>query len=339
MPELTPVREPLSALSTNCATRRKDGVHKTRTRKKPKLPQPESQIPAEQQPYVPLRPRNDHPGQPLLPWEESSANALRIFELFWDDSVIDLLVVGTNQYAKEKGAGKGLETGASRVKSFGREWRKVRAHEMRVFLALLIHIGAKRGGGLGPKVFWDVRENLRSTFRAMGFKRFCQIKRYLHISDPKLQLSRSEWFEKLEPLNSILQSRCQQYYLPASNVTVDEMMIRFGGRSFHTYRMPSKPITEGFKVFALCDVGYMYSWIFASRANSCAGLILQEDLTPTGSTVFQLATSLPYSSGLHFNIYIDNYFPSLSFHQASESRYWGMWNSTGKCWSISCSAS
>ena len=89
-------------------------------------------------------------------------------------------------------------------------------------------------------------------------------------------------------------------------------MITFGGRSFHTYRIPSKPITEGFKVFALCDVGYTYSWIFASQANSCAGLILQEDLTPTGSTVFQLATSLPYSSGLHFNIYMDNYFPSLS---------------------------
>jgi len=76
--------------------------------------------------------------------------------------------------------------------------------------------------------------------------------------------------------------------------------------------MPSKPITKGYKVFALCDVSYTYSWMFASRANSCVGLILQEDLTPIGSTVFQLATSLPYSSGLHFNIYMDNYFPLLS---------------------------
>ena len=87
-------------------------------------------------------------------------------------------------------------------------------------------------------------------------------------------------------------------------------MIRFGGRSYHTYRMPSKPITEGYKVFALCDVGYTYNWIFASRSNSFNGLVLQEGLTPTGSTVFQLASSLPYLSGLHFNIYMDNYFPS-----------------------------
>ena len=76
------------------------------------------------------------------------------------------------------------------------------------------------------------------------------------------------------------------------------------------YRMPSKPITEGYKVFVLCDTGYTYSWIFASRSNSINGLIPQSDLTPTGSTVFQLATSLPYSSGFNFNIYMDNYFPS-----------------------------
>ena len=90
------------------------------------------------------------------------------------------------------------------------------------------------------------------------------------------------------------------------------MMIRFGGQSRHTYRMPSKPITKGYKVFALCDIGYTYSWIFASRSNSFTGLIPQPDLTPTGSTVFQLASSLPYSSScrLHFNIYMDNYFPS-----------------------------
>jgi len=91
-----------------------------------------------------------------------------------------------------------------------------------------------------------------------------QIKRYLHISDPKLQLSHSEWFQKLEPPNGMIRSRCQQFYFPASSVTVDEMMIRLGGCSYHTYRMPSKPITEGYKVFALCDIGYTFDWIFAS---------------------------------------------------------------------------
>jgi len=106
----------------------------------------------------------------------------------------------------------------------------------------------------------------------MSLKRFCQIKCFLHISDPELQLTRAEWFPKLEPLNRIIRDRCQKYYLPASNVTVDEMMIRFGGKSYHTYRMPSKPIKEGYKVFALCDTGYTYDWLYASRSESVAGL-------------------------------------------------------------------
>jgi len=230
---------------------------------------------------------------------------MAVFELFWDEEVVRVLVERTNMYAEDKGAGKKR---ASPGVAFGRPWKKVTPGEMRVFLALVIYMGAKRE--CGSKSFWREREENRRVLRSMSLKRFSQIKRYLHISDPKLQLSRSEWFQKLEPVNSMLQSRCQQYYLSASNVTVDEMMIRFGGRSHHTYRMPSKPITEGYNVFALCDVGYTYSWIFASRSNSSNGLIHQEELTPTGSTVFQLACSLPYSSGLHFNIYMDNYFPS-----------------------------
>jgi len=170
-------------------------------------------------------------------------------------------------------------------------------------------MGAKRGGGSNS--CWREKGENAAFFRAINLKRFSQIKRYLHISNPAFQLSRSEWFQKLEPISSMLQSRSQQYFWLATNVTVDEMMIWFSGQSHHTYHMPSKPITEGYKVFALCDIGYTYSGIFASRSSSFSGLILQEDLIPTGSTVFQLATSLPYSSSLelHFNIYMDNYFP------------------------------
>lgn len=85
------------------------------------------------------------------------------------------------------------------------------------------------------------------------------------------------------------------------------MILRFGSKSHHTYHMPSKPITEDYKVFALCDKGYTYSWILASWSDSFAGLVLQKDLTPTGSIVFQLASTLPYTTGLHYNIYMDNY--------------------------------
>jgi len=67
-------------------------------------------------------------------------------------------------------------------------------------------------------------------------------------------------------------------------------------------------ITEGYKVFVLCDIGYIYSWIFTYKLNSSIGLIIQEDLTPTGSMVFQLASSLPSTCERHFSVYMNNYF-------------------------------
>jgi len=52
--------------------------------------------------------------------------------------------------------------------------------------------------------------------------------------------------------------------------------------------------------------------MFASQSESFAELIPQEGLTPTGLAVFQLAAVLPHTSGLHFNISMDNYFPSIA---------------------------
>jgi len=55
-------------------------------------------------PYNPLGPRIDHKDESLLPWEGPNIIIVQIFELFWDKKAIELLVVGTNTYAKEKEA-------------------------------------------------------------------------------------------------------------------------------------------------------------------------------------------------------------------------------------------
>jgi hypothetical protein len=71
---------------------------------------------------------------------------------------------------------------------------------------------------------------------------FENIQRYPHISDPDIVLPDEEWYNKIELPNSRIRERCQALAIPASDVSVDEMMVRFFGRSKHTVRMPSKPI-------------------------------------------------------------------------------------------------
>jgi len=92
---------------------------------------------------------------------------------------------------------------------------------------------------------------------------------YFHISPPPLPSQPTiPWYMKLEPLASILRTRFQAYVILGQNVSFDEMMIPFSGRSQHTLKMQNKPILEGFKVWALCDCGYLWDFLFYSRTSS-----------------------------------------------------------------------
>ncbi|PWW77510.1 hypothetical protein C7212DRAFT_314522 [Tuber magnatum] len=116
-------------------------------------------------PYIPLGPRIDHEGGPLLPWKSLNISIVQIFELFWDKQAVDLLVVGTNTYAAEKEAScqRTAQPGRAAIRQ---KWKPVGGKEIRVF-------------------------GRDSILRAMTLKEFSQIKRYLHISDPGETLSQS----------------------------------------------------------------------------------------------------------------------------------------------------
>ena len=62
---------------------------------------------------------------------------------------------------------------------------------------------------------------------------------------------------KLEPLTSLLRTKFQAYVVLGQNVSFDEIMVLFSKRSKHTLKMKNKLISEGFKIWALCDCGYL----------------------------------------------------------------------------------
>lgn len=72
------------------------------------------------------------------------------------------------------------------------------------------------------------------------------------------------------------------------------------------FKAPNKPIKEGYKIFALCEAGYTYSFMWSSKSHSYGELRKQPDLAPTQSMVYQLAQLLP--QGQPHVIYMDNLF-------------------------------
>ena len=147
----------------------------------------------------------------------------------------------------------------------------------------------------------------------MSLIRFQQIKKYLHLSDPYISLTKGEWNQKLEPLSSTLQERFRQYYFPSSKVAIDEAMVRFFGRSFHTLKVKNKPIKQGYKVFCLCSHGYTYSLVWYSPSEGISGLQKISNLSPTSSCVLQLAKTLP--SGYRWDLLLDNYFTNVGLFE------------------------
>jgi hypothetical protein len=163
----------------------------------------------------------------------------------------------------------------------------------------------------------------------MSGKRFKMLKRLFHVSPPiQTRLPRSQWTQKLQPLSDTLQLRFQQYLLPATPVAIDEMMVRFMGKSVHTTVIKGKPIPEGYKIMALCEKGYTYAFMYTSRVDSFSDLRAPvqpiangPSISNTSRSVLQMCLQLPYQHH-RFVLYCDNYFSNIPLF--SILRYYGI---------------
>ena len=59
---------------------------------------------------------------------------------------------------------------------------------------------------------------------------------------------------------SILRQKSVFYWFPDTDITVDEVMIKFEGRTSQKVTIPNKSISTEFKIFALANSGYICNW-------------------------------------------------------------------------------
>lgn len=238
---------------------------------------------------------------------------LLFFKLFFTKEVFEGLAANTNAYADFKDArGEGR-----------RSWSAVTAGELKIWIGLIIYMSVNRQSR--TEEFWYRKPDWPShcITRFRGRTRFEQIKRYFHISPPVESLPRSRFYEKLEPLASLVKESFKRVLLPATPVAVDEMIIRFTGRSKHTIMMRGKPVPVGYNVLALCEAGYCWTWLFTSplvhvALNQCGregvqSSIVPEALPKLSKSVLNLALQLPQHH--FFQLYCDNLFSNADlFH-------------------------
>ena len=92
------------------------------------------------------------------------------------------------------------------------------------------------------------------------------------------------------------------------------MMVQFTGSSVHTTVSKGKPTPEGYEIFAPCEKGYIYSFLYTSHVDSFTDLHLEVHPLVNGPTlcknsraVLQMCLQLPHNSH-GFILYCDFFF-------------------------------
>ena len=111
--------------------------------------------------------------------------------------------------------------------------------------------------------------------------------------------------QKVDPVISALKDRFKSTYYPHCQLSVDEAMIPFKGRSSMKQYIPLKPVKRGFKVWAMADAlnGYLYDF------NVYTGATGERETALGKKVVLTLSESI---KGRHHQLFFDNFFTSIS---------------------------
>lgn len=153
----------------------------------------------------------------VLPYEFRNLDSVtpyHIFRLFFSNQVLRSIINNTNKYGQSKN---------------GNFWTDVDIYDILIWLGIIIYGGLYKMPTI--RDIWNTNETMpiHSISLYMPMSKFERIKNFLHISD--INGNNPFWYSKVEPLASHINNISKSIYIPSSNLAVDEMIVRFSGRS------------------------------------------------------------------------------------------------------------
>ena len=141
-------------------------------------------------------------------------------------------------------------------------WDEVTTEELLAFFGFMIFMGLVRLPALHD--YWKKDEiyNYNPIASRISRDRFFELQRYLHFANnSQLSARGTPGYNKLGKVQPVITSLLIQFedtYYLHRDVSVDEAMIPFKGRSSMKQYLPLKPVKRGFKVWVLADTnGYV----------------------------------------------------------------------------------
>ena len=156
------------------------------------------------------------------------------------------------------------------------------------------------------KNYWSNQFRVEQVAGIMTSKAFLTLKRYLHFCDNSS--SDEDKLRKIRPIIDMLKHRFLEVPLE-ENLSIDEQMVPFKGRSSLKQYLPKKPHKWGYKVFVLSgNSGFAYDLeVYTGRQDNVL-LDGEKDCGASGNVVIRLSRSVPNNVG--HKLFFDNYFCS-----------------------------
>ena len=244
---------------------------------------------------VTLEPFSDDSG----PCESLPSSLLGIFHLFFTSSLLEYIVAQTNQYALECMGGEKFA-----------KWTAVTVEELEAYMGFMILMGIVNLPAL--RDYWQKDEifHYSPIARRISRDRFMELTRYLHFADnSSLAPPGTPGYDKLGKVRPVIERLSESFssvYKPGRDVSIDEAMIPFKGRSSLKQYLPKKPVKRGIKVWALADGqnGYM------SQFQVYTGKTGNTPETGLGGKVVMSLSEAYQNTFRH--VYFDNFFTSPS---------------------------
>ena len=170
-----------------------------------------------------------------------------LFELFFSDKLFEHILKETARYAAE----------SKNESSF-----TLSKEELKSFLGILLLSGYHKVPS--ERHYWSTEEDLGVDIvkNALSRNRYLQIKSMLHFTDNSLaQQKRLDKGFIVRQLFDIVQKNFNQFGLFESNLSIDEMIVRYYGHPSLKQFIRGKPIRFGYKLWAACgSSGYCYNF-------------------------------------------------------------------------------
>ncbi|XP_031626214.1 piggyBac transposable element-derived protein 4-like [Contarinia nasturtii] len=183
------------------------------------------------------------------PKEENSI-PIEVFKKFFTPNIVFIIISQTNRYGKDA-VKKWNEENTNKKP---RIWVDITEIELDAFIGILLAAGYTHNNMQKASTLWET--GCLPIFRAaMSFNRFALLARYIRFDDGRTRAFRQQT-DKAAPIRdiwNIFNENLAKNYSPHENITIDEQLFAFRGKTKFTQYIPSKPAKYGIKIWWACD--------------------------------------------------------------------------------------